>query len=88
MAGEERVDPETMALTFSEHVADTEADPDGYLAAFAEELLTLEPALRQHLSDLLLTDLKEEIVRRDDSKYSHATVRLIEDIEQDWRNDD
>ena len=88
MTDECRVDPETMALTFSEHVADTEPDPDGYLRRFLDELLVLEPNLRQRFSDALLTDLKEEIARREDPKHSHATVELIGLIEQDWRNDD
>ena len=81
----ERVDPETMAYTFSEHVADTEAEPEEYLRRFLDELLTLEPGLRSHISDRLIGELKEEVVRREDSTHSHATVTLIEDIETSWR---
>ena len=88
MAGEERQDPEMMAYTFSEHVADQEGDDaQAYLAAFLDELLVLEPGLREHFSDMLLTELKEEIARREDSQHAHATIELISQIEQDWRND-
>ena len=73
----ERVDPGTMAYTFSEHVADTEADPGEYLQRFLDELLVLEPTLREHFSDTLLGELKEEVVRREDSRHSRAVVALV-----------
>lgn len=76
-----------MAYTFSEHIHDTETDPEGYLERFADELFVLEPALKGRFSDLLLTELKEEIVQREDSRHSRAVVALIEQIENDWRND-
>jgi hypothetical protein len=36
----------------------------------------------------LLSELKEEIATREDPKYAHATITLIESIEAKWRNDD
>jgi hypothetical protein len=81
----ERMDPETLAYTMSEAIADQESDPNAYLRRFLEELLTLEPDLRQHVSDLLIAELKEEVARREDSRHAHATVTLIERIEDTWR---
>ena len=80
-------DPETLAYQLSETVADHEGDERAqeYLVRFTDELLTLDPGLKEHLSDLLLTELKEEVARREDSHHAHATVELISQIEQDWR---
>lgn len=79
--------PDILAYTMSEAVADQEGDTaQEYLIAFMDELLTLEPGLREHFSDTLLTELKEELIQREDAKLVHATVTLIESIEQDWRN--
>ncbi len=83
----ERVDPEMMAYTFSEHVHDTEEAPDAYLRRFLEELLSLDPGRRQHVSDLLTTELKEAIAQTDPDQAS-AAIRLIERVEEKWRNDD
>ena len=48
--------------------------------------MLLHPAVRQHFSDTLLGELKEEIAHRKDPKHSHAAVTLIGQIENDWRN--
>ena len=82
----ERVDPEMMALTFSEHVHDTEEDPDAYLRGCVDELLALEPGLRQHVSDLIIGNLKGELLR-DDTDFAHAAHNAIVNIETKWRND-
>ena len=80
----ERVDPEMMAYTFSEHVADQEGDAaQEYLIAFLDELLTLEPGVRQHFSDALLGELKEEI-RQDQGTLSGFPVACIETVERRW----
>lgn len=73
-----------MAYTFSEHIADTEPETEEYLQRFLDELFQLEPGLRSYFSDTLLAELKEEIVRREDSRHSRAVVALIEEIEADW----
>lgn len=83
----ERMDPETLALTMSEHVHDDEENPDTYLRRFLEEFLTLEPGLRQHVSDLVIGDLKEEI-SRDDTEFAAACRNAIVNIETKWRSDD
>ena len=80
--------PETLAYQLSKAVADERGDENAqaYLAAFVDELFVLEPGLAERFADMLLTDLKEEIDRHEDSKYAHATIELIRQIEQDWRN--
>ncbi|MDP9484679.1 MAG: hypothetical protein M3Q49_02605 [Actinomycetota bacterium] len=85
---EERQDPEMMAYTFSEHIADQEGDAaQEYLVRFVDELLTLEPGLAERMTDAVLTDLAEEIARREDPKHAHATIELIRQIEEEWRRD-
>jgi len=83
-------DPAMAAYTYSEAVADElgEDAVTGYFEALVGELMELVPGLRQHFSDALLTELKEEIASREDPKYAHATITLIESIEADWRSDD
>ncbi len=50
-----------------------------------DELFELEPGVRQHFVGLVLADLKEAIAQGEDSRYAHATVALVERIENDWR---
>ncbi len=83
----ERVDPDMLAYTMSEYVHDTEPEPDAYLRRFLEELLMLEPGLRQHVSDLVIGDLKGEVLR-DDTDFAYAVHNAIVSIETKWRNDD
>lgn len=83
----EREDPEMLAYSLSEHVHDTEPDPNAYLWRFVEALLTLEPGLRHRVSDLLTTEIKEAIAQTDPDQAS-AAIRLIERAEERWRNDD
>lgn len=72
----ERVGPEILAYTMSEHAQDTEPDPDAYLRRFLEELLSREPGLRQHISDLVISNLKEGI-SRDDTEFAAACRKAI-----------
>lgn len=81
-------DAATLAYTMSEAVADEHGDAaQEYLIAFMDELFELEPSLHSYFSDQLIGELKEEFVRREDSRHSRAVVALIEDIEADWRNE-
>ena len=84
----EQTDAGTFAYQLSEHVADRVGDEnaDAYLAEVVGELMLLCPAIRERFSDELLGELKEEIARREDLKHSHATITLIEQIENDWRS--
>jgi hypothetical protein len=81
-------DAETLAYQMSEAVADQEGDAaQEYLQRFLDELFQLEPGLRSYFSDLLLGELKEEVVRREDPKHSRAVVALVEDIEAAWEKE-
>jgi hypothetical protein len=81
------LDPETLAYTLVEHAQDTDPEPEAFLIRVVAELLGIEPGVRTRFVELLMTDLKEEIARREDARYAHATIALIENIEQDWRNE-
>jgi hypothetical protein len=77
MAGDfELPDPEMLAYQLSEAVVDQEGDEKAqeYLARFAEELLTLEPGLSEWVTGRVLEELCEEVGRREDPKYAHATT--------------
>lgn len=56
------------------------------LRRFADALLEVVPGLAERMTDAVLTELCEEIARREDPKHAHATVELVKAIEQDWRN--
>lgn len=75
--------PDILAYTMSEAVADQEAEPETYLQRFMDELFQLEPGLRQHFSDALLGELKEEI-RRDQGTLSGYPIACIEKVERAW----
>ena len=83
-------DAATLAYQLAEAAANQFGDDAAgeYLADFVGEILMLEPGVRGHLAREVLADLKEAVTRVVDSRHSHATVRLIEDIERHWRSDD
>ncbi|MDP9476633.1 MAG: hypothetical protein M3R38_13270 [Actinomycetota bacterium] len=84
--GEERQDAATFAYTLVEHLADEHGDgAQAYLIGVVDEVMILEPAVREHFADALLGELKEEVARKEDPKHSRAVVALIEDIEKEWR---
>ncbi len=85
---DEQTDAGAFAYQLSEHIADAAGDKhaDAYLAEVVGELMLLCPGLKDRFSDELLGELKEEIARREDPKHSHATITLIESIEDEWRN--
>jgi hypothetical protein len=82
-------DPALDAYSFTEAVSDElgEERVQPYFETLVGELFGLLPGLRQHFSDALLTEIKEEIARREDPKYAYATITLIETVEDEWRND-
>ena len=86
----ERVDPGIFAYQLCEHVADVEGDEHAqeYLIEVVGEIMLLEPDIREHFAGLVLEELREEIARTEDARFSHAAVEIIGQIEQKWRNDD
>ena len=85
-AGE--IDPEGLAATLMEHVVETvgEDEADARVTGVVEELFAIRPGVLERIVEQLTTDLKEEISRREDPRYSRATIALIETIEDEWRN--
>ena len=79
--------PESLAAALVSHARDNEGEPERFLRMVVAEVLGLEPAVRQRFSDLLLTDLKEEIARREDPRHARAVVGLIEEIEDHWKGE-
>jgi hypothetical protein len=61
-------------------------DRDDLLVVLARALFEASPAVRQHLSDLVVGELKEEI-GKDDTSYAFGVIRLIEEIVDEWRNE-
>ena len=87
LAVDEETDAGTFAYQLTQHLEDAMGDEhaDAYLAEVVGELMLLCPAVRERFSDELLGELKEEIARREDPRYAHATITMIEGIETDWR---
>ena len=88
MADFDFMDPARDAYVYSEAVADElgEEAVEPYFEVLVGELFGLVPGLRERFSDSLLSELKEEIAQREDPKYAHATITLIESIEADWKS--
>jgi hypothetical protein len=82
-------DPAMDAYAYAETIADElgEEAVTGYFEALVGELMELIPGLRSHFSNVLLTELKEEIAQANPDQAS-AAIRLIEGAEEKWRNDD
>lgn len=88
MAEHQLPEADILAYQMSEAAADQEGDEEraqAYLREFLDELMTLEPAVRQHFTDVVIGELKEEITRREDSRHAHAAVTLIEEIARSWK---
>jgi hypothetical protein len=61
-------------------------NPDPLLTRVVEEMMELHPGLRQHVSDLVLGDLKEEVARIVPDEAG-AIIDIIEQAEQDWASE-
>lgn len=81
---EERPDPATFAHHLFEHLADVhgEASADLYLAKVIAELFELSPIALEHISDLLLADVTEQLYRR--GKAGLEAARLVAEVQRDW----
>lgn len=84
---DERIDPATFACQLLEHLLTIhgDANADLYLARVVAEIFELSPIVREHVSDLLLTDLTEELCRRGDAGRDAA--RMVAEVQRDWAND-
>jgi hypothetical protein len=84
----DEIDPETLAVTLLEHVEQTvgEDEADAQITRVVAELFGIRPEVCERIVEKLMTDLKEEIARREDPRYSRATIALVQTIEEEWRN--
>ena len=62
-----------------------EEDGTRIRVALVEQLLLTDPGVREHFSDALIGELKEEI-SRDDTAFAYACRNAIMEVEQRWRN--
>ena len=58
------------------------ADLGLYLARVIAELLELSPVAREHVSDLILVDLTEELHRRGGPGRNAA--RMVSEVQRNW----
>ena len=84
----EKVEPETLAYTLVEHVADTVGEDalDAYLVRVVAEVFAIQPGVLNRVMEKWFIDLKEEIASREDPRHARAVVGLIAAIEDEWRN--
>ncbi len=54
-------------------------------ARVTSELFETSPGLREHVSDLLLTDLAEELCRRGDA--GREAARAVAEVQRDWMSE-
>ena len=81
----ERVDPGDFAYGLVEHVADVEGDENAqaYLIEVLDEVMLLEPGLREHFAGALLVDLVEELMRRG----SAICAKRVTEIAEHWEGE-
>ena len=63
----------------------SEEDGQRISIGIVERIMELEPAVREHFSDALLTELKEEIAR-DDTDFGYACRNAVMEVEERWRD--
>ena len=83
----EKPDAGTFAYQLFEHLADVcgEANADLYASRVVAELFELSPIVREHVSDLILADLVEELHRRGPAGKDAA--RLVGAVQRFWANE-
>ena len=80
---QERPDPTSFARQLFEHLAGAHGtDTDLYLAKVIAELFELSPIALEHISDLLLADLTEELHRR--AEPGRDAARMVGEVQRDW----
>ena len=84
---DEPVDPGTFAYQLFEHLADVhgDAEADLYLARVIADLFELSPIVREHVSDLILADLTEELHRH--GQPGRDASRLVGEVQRHWQSE-
>jgi hypothetical protein len=57
-------------------------DADLYASRVVAELCELSPVVREHLSDLILVELVQELHRR--GNPGREAARLVAEVQRDW----
>jgi hypothetical protein len=79
----ERHPPDALARQLFEHLAEVHGtDADLYLAKVIAELFELSPIAREHVSDLILVELSEELCRR--GRAGREAARVVAEVQRDW----
>lgn len=83
----ERQLPDTFAYQLLEHVGHVHGDEnaDLYLARVVAELFELSPIVREHVSDLIIADLSEELHRH--GQAGKDAARVVGVVQRDWMNE-
>ena len=80
---EENPDPGTFAHRLFEHLTTVHGtDADLYASRVVAELCELSPVVREHLSDLILVELVQELHRR--GNPGREAARLVAEVQRDW----
>ncbi len=81
------MDPNIFAYQLFEYLADVhgDADADLYVARVIAELFELSPIVREHVSDLILTHLTEELHRH--GRAGKDAARMVGKVQRDWINE-
>ena len=84
---EEHVGPGTFAYQLFEYLADVhgDAEADLYLARVVAELFELSPIVREHISDLILADLTEELHRH--GRAGKDAAKMAGVVQRHWANE-
>ena len=84
---EDHVGPDTFAYQLFEHLAVVhgDAEADLYLARVVAELFELSPIVREHVSDLILADLTEELHRH--GQPGRDAFRLVGEVQRHWQSE-
>jgi len=59
-----------------------EADADLYASRVVAELCEISPIVREHISDLILVELTEELYRR--GEPGREAARMVAEVQRDW----
>ena len=79
----ERKPPDALAHQLFEHLAEVHGtDADLYLAKVIAELFELSPIALEHISDLLLADLTQELHRH--GEPGREAARMVAEVQHDW----
>ncbi len=80
----EKQPSDTFAYQLFEYVSDLhgDAEADLYVSRVVAELFELSPIVREHVSDLIIADLSEELHRH--GQAGKDAARMLGVVQRDW----